>query len=158
MKINTSRTGKRAIDSASAFITRHSTHSIDASLFMDHFCFFRSSNDLCSDKAMLGVLSSAVNRLIRTIESSTFPARLETATKPEKGKKNNKSKFMVSKSELRTEKKKKMRRKETAGINYALNFLNNKLRIYVFLVEGFMTNLCLLLWCSVVSCFGFLCP
>lgn len=43
---------------------------------------------------------------------------------------------MVSKAE-----KKKLRRKETAGINYALNFLNNKLRIYVFVVEGFMTNL-----------------
>jgi hypothetical protein len=36
---------------------------------------------------------------------------------------------------------KEMRRKETAGINYALNFLNNKLRIYVLSVEGFMTNL-----------------
>ena len=34
-----------------------------------------------------------------------------------------------------------MRRKETAGINYALNFLNNKLRICVVCVEGFMTNL-----------------
>lgn len=33
------------------------------------------------------------------------------------------------------------RRKETAGINYALNFLNNKLRICVLVGEGFMTNL-----------------
>lgn len=33
------------------------------------------------------------------------------------------------------------RRKETAGINYALNFLNNKLRICVSVGEGFMTNL-----------------